>query len=426
MENEISVEVLRAVSDLERIRPAWESWPGNRESDIDFYLTVAGSSPETVRPHVMVISRGGRPDAILVGRLDRRRIPFRLGYLNFRVKADVLFFVAGPLRGNASPENCRLFVQEIRRSLSSGEAHAAYFHHLPTNSDLYSLVRETPGLLARDPVQETHAHFSRSLPATAEEFQRSLSLKLRSNHRWNNLARDFPNAVKVRCFTELAELEELIRDAEQVARTTYQRGLGVGFADTLHERERLTLKARKGWLRAYILYIAQRPAAFWIGDIDGTTFGGEYTGYDPAFRKYSPGMYLTLRGIEDLCTRVSEVDFGTGWAEYKEGLCDREWTEASTYIFAPSVKGLELRLARFLTAGLHASLSRALETTGFLRLAKRVWRARLRKKKAKETRTAHSSPLESLRRSLGAGREVHEKGGGDTRRLPRPAEDDRT
>jgi len=94
-----------------------------------------------------------------------------------------------------------------------------------------------------------------------------------------------------------------------------------------------------------------------------------------------------VRGIEDLCAHVREVDFGTGWAEYKEGLCDREWIEASTFIFAPSVKGLELGLARFLTAGLHATLSKALETAGFLRWAKRVWRARLRKKKLPEART---------------------------------------
>ncbi len=47
--NELSVKVLREVSELEEIRREWESWPGNRDSDIHSYLTFLRSNPGTSR-----------------------------------------------------------------------------------------------------------------------------------------------------------------------------------------------------------------------------------------------------------------------------------------------------------------------------------------------------------------------------------------
>jgi hypothetical protein len=377
MSSDVNMCVLRSLSEIEQIRPVWESWPGNPESDLDFYVNIVKSSRETVRPHILVASRDGRPDAVLVGRFDRRRIPLRLGYLRFIVTANVLFFVGGPLRGNESIENCRLFIQEIRASLSRGEADAAYFHHLPIESYLYSLVRKTPGFVTRDHVRETQPHFSRRIPESVEEFHRSLSPYFKRKQKANKLVKDFPDGVTVRCYSDVSELDKMIHDAEHVARKSYQRGLGVGFADSLEERERLTLKAQKGWMRSYILYLGEQPVAFWIGDMRSTTFGSDYLGHDPDFGKYSPGLYLILKVMEDLCSRVAEVDFAPGKAEYKQGLSDRQWEEASIYIFAPSLQGIKLNLTRLCTVGVHIAAKRVLESTGFLSRIKKAWRARL-------------------------------------------------
>jgi CelD/BcsL family acetyltransferase involved in cellulose biosynthesis len=92
-------------------------------------------------------------------------------------------------------------------------------------------------------------------------------------------------------------LDHLFHDVEEIARKTYQRGLGVGFADTTRMRQRLELAARKGWLRAYLLYLGERPCAFWIGMLYGDTFVSDYTGYDPDLRQFSPGIGLVMRMI---------------------------------------------------------------------------------------------------------------------------------
>ena len=113
-----SVKVLRTLPELEGIRPEWESWSGNRDSEMDTYLTCLRSNPATVRPHVVVVEREGKPDAILVGRIDLGHISCRLGYLRLNLPAKILCFVYGALRGNPSKENCDLIVSSVLQSLS--------------------------------------------------------------------------------------------------------------------------------------------------------------------------------------------------------------------------------------------------------------------------------------------------------------------
>ncbi|MBZ5539503.1 MAG: GNAT family N-acetyltransferase [Acidobacteriia bacterium] len=390
MESGVHVRILRTLAEVEDIRQTWESWPGNRDSDIDFYLTVLRSCPETVRPHIVMIGRGGQPDAMLVGRIDDRQIDFRVGYLHLKSKARILYFVYGALRGNPTAENSELLVREVCKSLSQGEADVAYLNFLRTDSHVYGFGRKIPGILTRDYVPATQLHFSRTIPKSADEFYQSLS----SNARWQakskqkKLVKAFSGAVNVRCFREVGELDNLIQDVERVAKSSYQRGLGVGFVDSPEMRERLRLKAHKGWLRAYVLYVAQRPCAFWIGDLNGETFGSDYLAYDADLAKYSPGMYLILKVIESFCSgnedRVTEVDFATGHAQYKEVLGNRRWTESAVYIFAPSLRGFKLNAFKCFTGGIEQVLRRTLDETGLLQMIKKRWRDRLRQKTSGE------------------------------------------
>ena len=137
--------------------------------------------------------------------------------------------------GNPSEENCELLLNEILQSLSQGEADAAYLNFLRSGSELCRLSSRKPSVLCRDYIRITQKHFAAVLPATVEEFYRGLS----SGSRWQiklkqkKLLKDFGGDVRIRCFRDVAELENLIQDVEQVAKTTYQRGLGVGFIDSL-------------------------------------------------------------------------------------------------------------------------------------------------------------------------------------------------
>jgi hypothetical protein len=377
--------------ELEEIRGVWESWPGNRDSDIDSFLTFMSSHPETQRPHVLAVYREGKLDAILVGRLGRERIQCRVGYLQLTLTARIMYFVYGALRGNASRKNCDLLVDKILCSLSQGEADAAYMNFLRHGSDLFQLALKKPRILSRDYIRIAQPHFAAALPATAEEFYRRLS----SGARWQarskqrKLLKAFGGDVRVGCFRDVGELEDLVRDVELVAKKSYQRGLGVGFMDSPVTRDQLRLKAERGWLRAYVLYIAGRPCAFWIGDLNRSTFGSDYLAYDAKFEKYSPGMCLMLKVIEGFCDGnregVTEIDFATGYAQYKEVLSNRKWEEESVYIFAPSFKGVGLNLVRSLFVGIDQAAKMVLARTNVLQRLKKGWRSRARSKEAAQS-----------------------------------------
>jgi CelD/BcsL family acetyltransferase involved in cellulose biosynthesis len=142
----------------------------------------------------------------------------------------------------------------------------------------------------------------------------------------------------------------------------------------------LRVKAQKGWLRTYVLYAGDRPLAFWMGDLLEGTFGGNFTGYDPDIAKYSPGIYLMTKVIEEFCnakeTEVTKIDFGPGGALYKASLGKRDADEAPVHIFSRSLKGVELNLLRSLTTGIHEPLKKALEKTKLLAKIKKAWRNR--------------------------------------------------
>ena len=391
MESAVHVRVLKTLPELQEIREVWESWPGNRDSEMESFLMFLRSDPAVVRPHVLVVYRGGVPDAMMVGRIDRGRLICRLGYLRVSLRAQIMYFVYGALRGNPSQENCDLMVSEVLRSLSQGEAHVAYMNLLRQESDLCRLSVKKPGLLSRDYLRITQPHFFATLPATMKDYYRSLPAGSKGFNRskHNKLLRDFAGRIKIKCFREAEEIDAMAEDVEQIAKTSYQRGLGVGFIDSSAMRERLRLMARHGWLRVYVLYLAERPCAYWIGDINRGVFGGNYVGYDAQFGKYSPGMFLSLQVIEDFCDGnregVTGVDFGPGDAKYKEVLSNQTWRETAVYIFGPSWKGISLNLVRSSIGAIDQAIKKALSRTNLLQRIKKQWRAHARPKEATES-----------------------------------------
>lgn len=401
MSSEVSVKVFRTVPEIEELRPWWGVWHGNPDADIDLFLSFFRAGSEIVRPHVIVVYRSGIPDAILVGRIDHRPMTFRIGYLNFKPKANILFFVAGAFKGNPSRENSELLIREVCNSLSRQEADVAYLNLLRIDSDLFKLAKELPGFTRRDHFCTIQPHFITPVPRNSDEFYKSLGPKTRQELRrkQQKLEKEIAGPIRIRCFKEVVEFDEAINSAEQVAQKSYLRGLGVGFDTSAQSKEILRVKAEKGWLRTYILYAAEEPIAFWMGDLIQGTFGGNFTGYDPDIAKYSPGMYLMAKVIEDFCNakepEVMRIDFGPGGAPYKASLGKSEGDEATVHIFSRSLKGIELNLLRSLTNGIHQPLKKALERTNLLARIKKTWRTRAGQKSRPVAASKASSPKQS-------------------------------
>lgn len=385
MSRQISVRVIRSIPEIEDIREIWTSWQNHPNADIDFYLMICRSSPQFVHPHVLLAYRDGSPEAMLIGRIEHRRIDCKIGYrILFRPKARVLNFVYGGVLGKPSPDITHALLKSIMNLLRQREVDVAYFNVLRTDSPFWDPVTRVPGISRGGSLSTLQVHRSTMLPGSVEEFHRALSGTVRKNQRWssNKLRNDYRNNVRIRCFRGTSELDQMIKDAEEVAKKTYQRGLGVGFVDNPAMRQRLELEAGKGWLCSYVLYVADRPSAFWIGTLYQDTYHSNFMGYDANLSKYSPGMFLIMRAVEQMCThngdkRVVNIDWGLGDAQYKQVLGTCQWQESSVPIFAPTLKGFSLKLLVAATTFAERLITKPLERTGLLRKIKKTWRRRV-------------------------------------------------
>lgn len=390
--SDVEIRTARSLNEIEALREAWQAWPSHRDSDIDFYRMIVGSYPQVVRPHVLALYRNGQPETILVGRLENKKLAFGVGYLRiFRLSARCLTFVYGAIHGNASSENIEILLREVVSSLKQNEADVAMLEFVPLDSPLYHLALKLPGLLTRDTLPAKQGHEVMEVAGSIDEVYRRMSAdrRIETRRRIRKLRGHPAGAPKVICYKSESELGRLFHDAEAIASKTYQRGLGAGFVDDFLVRQRLGLAARKGWLRANLLYLGDRPVAFWIGMLYGATFVSEYMAYDPEFRKWAPGMVLIIQVIEGFCSRssgdvVKELDFGLGHAEYKAALCTGSWSEASVFIFSPSLRGVLLKSVRMTTRLLDISARRLLSSTTFFAKLKKAWRNRLARRTKSE------------------------------------------
>src|SRR5258708_3124929 len=308
MAEELRLRVIRDRAGIEEIREVWSAWHQHPNSDIDFYLTVIRSMPGVVRPHIIALYRDEIPQALLIGRLEKAQIDLKIGYKTFlKPKARVLTFIYQGLLGDATEENTKALVQEVIDCLNRKEADAAMLGHARLGSAVSAFGAAMPGFLCRDHGASPTMHRSMTLPATIDEVYAGLSAKVRKNLRWQakKLAGDFAGQVKIRPFRRAEEFDEMMQDLEQIAAKTYQRGLGVGFDKSAGLSERLQLEIAKGWLRAFVLYIEDKPCAFWVGTMYQNVFCSDFMGYDPAYAKHSPGMYLILKALEDFCAATA-------------------------------------------------------------------------------------------------------------------------
>jgi Acetyltransferase (GNAT) domain len=383
------IRILKTRSEIETLREFWNSCGPCRDADLDFYLFIADLFPETIRPHVVALYNRDVPTALLAGRFDISRVTVKLGYGVVPVpKTRILRFVYGGCLGEVSETTAKILIGSVIDSLARGEADVVVFEHLDMNSPLVSFARSLPSWLCSDHLIYPETHRICDLSAEAGFSLSSLPQKERYNLRNSaaKLSKDFRNR-KIEMFSAPSEVVRLMRDAENVAQRSYQRGIGVGFTQSPVVQSRLEFEARNGWLRAYVLYLDDHPCAFWIGSLRNQVFLSDYLAFDPAYAKYRPGLYLIGKVMEELCpdgrdgsTMVKKFDFGIGDARYKEKLSNRQRQEATVYIFAPSIKGVGINALRSGVGLMNHRIKALLRENLLFAKLKRTWRARATKR----------------------------------------------
>jgi hypothetical protein len=293
------------------------------------------------------------------------------------IKARLLNFSYAGFLGNTSPENSLEFIRSITGALRRGEAHMANLDHLPVDGPLREAAERSSGFATRDRLIKPEPHCLMTLASTIDGVYHGFSQGLRAEVRRKKrkIEADFAGKLAIRRYRHEQDLDGVIPNLEQIAKTTYQRGIGVGFHDTAEMQQRLRLCARKGWLRIYVVTIENRPCAFWVGTVTNRTFLSDYNGYDPSLRNYSLGTYLLANMIEEFCNEgVKAIDFGFGQAEYKDRFSNVRRIEASISLFAPTAMGLALNAMRTSTGAIDSAARKILNRTNLLPRIKKLWR----------------------------------------------------
>lgn len=370
------VQVLRTVPELEQIREWWESCSGERDSDMSVYLEFVEANPACLCPHVVVSYENGHPDAILVGRIDSVRFPFRIGYWRFGgPRIRMLTLLIGAQRGNPSPAASEVLFRKALESLKQGEADVIRLQYAPIDSELFRLGRALPAKLARDYFSIPVPHWFMDLPSTSREILEGMSgdFRRKLKQKAKRLQADF-GTPELRLFCSPENVEDMLRDVERIAAKSYQRKIGAGFHDTALTRQMILSHAGKGWLLGYVLYVRSEPIAYWVGCLYQGVFCSDYIGYDPDFGQYSPGTELEVRVFEDLCARKArQIDLGLGDYRWKQRLGTSLRQDADLYVFRTNIPGLVLNSAYSGSVAVNQSLKYLLNRVGALSRIKAAW-----------------------------------------------------
>ena len=184
------------------------------------------------------------------------RLTSSIGYRPvYRPTVRSITLVHGGVVGADSPAVAHRLVGELRAALQRGEADLVQLPALRTDLPLYAAAATEPaGMLRERSSEATHRRVH--LPASLDELLQSKSGKTRESvtRYAKRLRKDHGDELTVEILREPADADRLFRDLDRVAALTYQRGLGVSFADTEEQRALTTLGLERGWFRAYVLY----------------------------------------------------------------------------------------------------------------------------------------------------------------------------
>ena len=226
----------------------------------------------------------------------------------FRLPVKELSLFGSCVLGQPDEIVIRAFFQQIIRSSDFDLINAGMIF---IDSPLFRAINGLhDGVVAWKAIRRKRLWWLIQLPASFDEYNASLSRKIKRDCQKCEAA---GSELRIMCRTD--EVDRFLVDASKISRSTYQWKLGPDYflCNDERTRQRLNLLSRSGTLRCYILYIERIPCAFGWGELAHRTFSFEQTGYDPQYRKISPGTTLMVKMVRDLIENTDCEVFDFKW-----------------------------------------------------------------------------------------------------------------
>lgn len=378
----VRIRVCRTVEELEPLRERWTALLQDGVQTDPDYFTWSLQEEQVVRPHVLAVQRGGETIAIGVARVLDAVHRCKLGYSTvYSPVVRTISVVHDGVLGHVDPVVAGAVVKELVAGLDRGEADAVLFRQLEVDSPLDHALRSVSTFFTRQHAAHPDLRWQIDLSDNVEQYLASLSSGTRKSIRQTarRLEREFEGRLEIRTYRDPEELDTFFSDTESVARTSYQRTLGVGFQGDRAERDRTRLLMEHDWFRGYVLYVDGRPVAFEQGEIYRGRFHSLSGGYDPAYANHRVGAYIQLESMAALIRErgATLYDFGFGDDEYKRRLSHRSVVEADAIVYARRLRPLRVNLVRSALLQTSTLTKAALGRFDLLESVERRWLGRL-------------------------------------------------
>jgi CelD/BcsL family acetyltransferase involved in cellulose biosynthesis len=381
---EFRVDIVDSLAAIDRFEDFHREHHAHPESHFDL-LRAAMSNGRPAQPFFVMVSRDGAPRLLLVAQVARNRLPWRLGYRTvYSSRACTIEVLQGGWLGDCSPPCLEFLCDQLYEVLRRRGADAIHLRHVPAGSAVHRTFARRPPWPWRDRVPAKTRNWKLSLPASYTAWSAAQPKREREDTRRydKRLRKEYGESIRVELVDAARDVDRAGELLEGIARKTYQRGIGAGFRDSVDARSRWRAAALQDALDVRVLWLGDQAVAFMVGFLFDGTLWLEHLGYDPAYRRFRPGMFLLHRTIEELVSRgnVHTIDFGIGDADYKRRVCDRSREDVSVYLFAPTLRGLWLSSMRTAASLLGRAGEACLHRLGLLPGLKSRWRRALQPK----------------------------------------------
>ena len=213
-------------------------------------------------------------------------------------------------------------------------------------------------------------HWRSALPGTLDDFLAQRSRRRRETVRRysRRLEKTYGDDARVEIVRDCAGLEKLFAESKLIHQETYQHVLGVGFSDENVQRRLAELAADRGWFRGYMLYLRDKPVAFWHGNAYRGSFGVALDGIRSRLRRRQAGdvpAHAGRRGpLGDGSAQA--LDFGFGDADYKRHFGDGFVEEQDVGVFERRTSTIALNAVHSTLGGATAAGRTVAGSTGAL------------------------------------------------------------
>lgn len=162
-----------------------------------------------------------------------------------------------------------------------------------------------------------------TLEAGFEKYLQDFSSKTRSTlkRKVRRFAESSPDGqIDWRVYRSPEELAQFFDSASELSELTYQaRLLNSGLPNSAQFRKQAMELAKEGLAYGFVLFLADRPAAYVFSKRSGGVLTYDYVGHDPALNALSPGTVLQYQLLEYLFSdsAASVFDFTEGDGPHK-------------------------------------------------------------------------------------------------------------